>query len=152
MLRTLAVSVLWVVVTASGGTRLGSEGTRVAQTTPGNCETNSADLNTVAKEELNRDGVIVAVARLGNGETSRTHNRRRLRAVEQGLIASGLPAPRVVLAEGERVKGYGRVEMYAAGKLRMVLLANTNKAICTECCNPDPADIRPDRESQRRRR
>lgn len=153
MLRRSAVLVLWMLVTVSASVAQDSPtDTRVAKSVPGNCETNSAELDDLRNEALEgtaKDGVIIAIARLGNRETSRVHNRRRLLAVKGYLIKYGVPAQRIVMAEGERVDGYGRVELYAAGKLRNVLLTNPNKALCVECCDPDDADFYPYRRNKR---
>lgn len=156
MLRHLAVLVLWTLVAASfsfGQDRAAD--TSLAQTKPGNCEMNAALLDSVRKEaleETNRDGAIILIARLGNGETSRMHSRRRLLIAKDYLIKYGLPRQRIVAAEGERVDGYGRVELYVAGKLRLVLSANRNKPMCVECCDPDEADFYPYRTSKKQRR
>jgi len=153
MLRRLAVLVLWMLVAASlGFAQDRAADTRLAQTKPGNCEMNAALLDSVrneALEEGNRDGAVILIARLGNGETSRVHNRLRLLIAKNYLSKYSLPVQRIVAAEGERVNGYGRVELYVAGKLRVVLLANRNKPMCVECCDPDDADFYPYRRNKR---
>lgn len=114
------------------------------QTAPGDCEVNAAALDSVRSEalkEVREDTVVIVIARLGDGETSRTHIRRRLVAVKNYLRKYGLPAQRIVAADGERISGYGRVELYVAGKLRVVVLAHRNKSLCVECCDPDDADF-----------
>lgn len=128
---------------------------RFIQTAPGNCEINSALLDSMRNKALEAavgSSVVIVIARLGNGETSRIHNRRRLLAVKDYFGKYGLPSQKIVTAEGERVSGYGRIELYLMGQLRAAILANPNKAICVECCDPDSADIRTDRRSQKRRR
>jgi hypothetical protein len=126
-----------------------SQNTPAVQSTPDGCEMNSSSLNIVAKDELPRDGVVIAIARLGNGETSRLLNQRRLLGVKGGLIKSGLPEQRIVIAEGERVIGYGRVELYSAGKLQMTLLAFPNKVLCVDCCFDPPNALHQQRKKQR---
>lgn len=114
------------------------------QTTPGNCETNAALLDSVrteALQQMSNDKFIFAIARLGDGELSRDRNRLRLRAVKNYLTTSDLPARMLVTAEGERIKGYGRVELYVNGELRVVLLANRNKLLCVDCCDPSKSDF-----------
>ena len=153
MLRRVDVLVLWMLMAASISVAQDrAADTRLAQTTPGNCEVNAVDLDSVrseALEETNRDGLVIVIARLGNGETSRAYNRWRLIAVKNYLSRYSLPAQRIVTAEGERVNGYGRVELYVAGKLRVVLLANRNRSLCVECCEPDDADFYPYRRNKR---
>lgn len=151
-MRPLALIVLWTLGTASIGVAQDrAEDTRLVQTTPGNCEMNAAALDSVrseALEEANKAGVVIVIARLGIRETSAMQNRRRLQIVKTYLSKYGLESQRIVAAEGERVAGYGRVEFYVAGKLRVVLLANRNKPICVECCNPDDADLYRDKRNR----
>lgn len=127
--------------------------TRLVQTTPGGCELNAAALDSVRNEALEKvreDGVVIVIARLGNDETSRVHNRRRLLAVKGYLSRYGLHAQRIVTAEGERVSGYGRVELYIDGKLRIVLLANRNRGLCVECCDTGDVELYQYRSGRRR--
>ena len=153
MMRRLTVLVLWILVAASIAIAQDrSEDTRLVQTTPGNCEVNAAALDSVRSEtldEANRGGVIIVIARLGTRETSNTQNRRRLHIVKNYLTKYGLGGEKIVAAEGERVGGYGRVEFYVAGKLRVMLLANRNKPICVECCDPNASDFSPSRRNRR---
>ncbi len=152
-MKTLAVLVLWVLTTINiSFAQDRSTDTRLVQTTPGNCEINAAALDSVrneALEETNKDGVVIVIARLGNGEISHVYNRRRLLAARNYLSKYGLLAHRVITAEGERVNEHGRIELYVAGKLRVVLLANRNKPLCVECCDPDNADFYPYRRNNR---
>lgn len=73
-----------------------------------NCEDAKARLDNV-RILSGEEGVIVLVARLGRGETSRRVNRERLHAIWSYLHRGGrFPDNRLVKAEGERVRG--RVE------------------------------------------
>jgi hypothetical protein len=136
MSRLLPLLVICVLgVTSASAGQVPVESARSTQDKPGDCETNASNLNSVAQDELKGDGVVIAIARLGAGETSRTHNRERLLAVRYGLVKSGLPADRIVLAEGSKVTGYGVVELYVAGKLHTVILASRNKGLCVQCCD-----------------
>lgn len=68
--------------------------------------------------EAKIDETIFIIARLGTGESSRTLSRRRLYAPMHYLIETrGISKDKIVPAEGERVKGPGRVEIYVGGKL-----------------------------------
>src|SRR5918998_1576813 len=92
----------------------------LASTSPGSCEMNAVifdHMHSVISEGSVRDSLVIAVARLGNGETSRELNRRRLYNLRVRWRVFGLPANRLIVAEGERVNGYGRVELYISGKL-----------------------------------
>jgi hypothetical protein len=82
--------------------------------------------------------VIIAIARLGKGETSRELNRRRLYSVQAYLSKrAGVPEKSIVVGEGEPTAGYGRVELYAGGKLINLLLVQRNETLCVECCGID---------------
>jgi hypothetical protein len=62
------------------------------------------DIISAAVEQIKRGGVLVVVARLGDGEGSRELNRRRLYNVREYLKErGGLAADKIVAAEGERV-------------------------------------------------
>ena len=118
-----------------------------------NCELHSAFLDLVRNEALwgaGKGGVVIAISRLGTGETSRELSRRRLENVRVYLREQGLSGERLVVAEGERVNGYRRVEMYVGGKLIETLLANRNKDLCVDCCEMDELYY-PYRKERRRR-
>lgn len=108
---------------------------------PTDCESNRFRLDAYAKSfraTTNSNGVIIAIARLGSGEHSRELNRSRLYIVRATLIGDlKLREQDVVTAEGERVNGYGRVEIYLGGKLVDTLLVNHGKALCADCCYPE---------------
>jgi hypothetical protein len=109
-------------------------------TSPGSCEQNAAILDNmryVAAQGSGKDSLIIAVARLGNGETSRELNRRRLYNLGIYWKEYDLPVKRLILTEGARVNGFGGVELYIAGKLFDVLLVNRGKDLCVVCCGDD---------------
>jgi len=108
---------------------------------PANCETNRIRFDSYAKQFRttvdNHSGVIIAIARLGASERSGGLNRSRLYIVRATLIEDlGLREEDVVTAEGARVNGYGRVEIYIGGKLIDSLLVKHGKALCADCCYP----------------
>jgi hypothetical protein len=119
-----------------------------------NCEEHSASLDFVRQEALSdvgKDGVIIAIARLGTGESSRALNRRRLSNVSVNLRDHGFSVKRLIVAQGERVSGYGRVELYVAGNLSQTLYAVRHKDLCVDCCDIDERYY-PYRKDRRRRR
>src|SRR5947209_9208492 len=87
---------------------------------PRDCETNlirMEGVNKLATAEGNRDSVRIAIARLGDGEYTQRLNRRRLQNVLAVLTDNlGLRKERVVIASGDRVRGYGRIEVYVNGQ------------------------------------
>lgn len=152
--RLLVLGLVMLVAESIGYAQDRSTAMRLVQTTPGGCELNAAALDSVrneALEEVRGNGVVIVIARLGNSETSRVHNRRRLLAVKNYLSKYGLTSQRVITAEGERMSGYGRVELYVDGKLRTALLANRNRALCVECCDTNGVEFYPYRRGRRGR-
>jgi hypothetical protein len=105
------------------------------EASPTNCEQNSATIDQT--RSLSRESLVIAVARLGTGETSRSWNRRRLYNLGTYWKEHGMPAERLVLAEGEPVNGYGRIELYVTGKLFDMLLVRQNRDLCVICCGED---------------
>ena len=100
---------------------------------PLNCEMNLQhleDLRQMLANQANRDGLLIIVARLGNGEKQRDLSRRRLHNVRDGLTTNlGINVRQLVVAEGERVRGYGRVEFYLAGELVGALPVRRNSHV-----------------------
>lgn len=115
------------------------------QPSPGSCEDNISYLNAayVAANATGPNTLIIAIARLGDGERQRELNRRRLHNVRVYLTQFGWNrAPEAVItAEGERVKGYGRVELYVGGRLFDMIAVKNNGDLLVGSCEPD--DIRP---------
>jgi len=109
---------------------------------PRDCEINIIrieSLKKLAAVEGNRDGVVIVVARLGDGEYAEELNRRRLANVMTVLTDNlGMKKERVVMARSERVRGYGRVEVYVGGQLVDALLVHRGKDLCVACCDIDP--------------
>ncbi len=107
-----------------------------------NCERNLLYQDVVinaALEQTKEDGVLIVVVRLGDSEASRELIRRRLYNLRQYFKERGsrLVTERIIFAEGERVKGYGRIEYYLGGKLYERLLFPKNGYICHSCCGLD---------------
>jgi hypothetical protein len=108
---------------------------------PTNCEINIIRMEAVTKQAvqvITHEGVMIAIARLGDGERSREINRRRLHNIRVYLTSYQSFAPqKVITAEGEPASGHGRVELYLGGKLVDVLLVDRGKDLCVECCDGD---------------
>jgi hypothetical protein len=119
---------------------------------PGTCETRSATLDMTRNEVVSgagKDRVVIAIARLGDGETSRELNRRRLYNLRVHWNDYKLPAGTLVTAEGDRAKGLGRIELYVDGKLFDMLVPKPGKDLCVDCCDPDKR-LYPYRAARRR--
>ena len=103
-----------------------------------NCEMNVHLLDN-AHHLAGDDTIIIAVAHLGDGERNRELNRRRLHNVRAYLIDFAWKRPRatVITAEGERVKGFGRVDIYVRGRLWTSLAVRRNADLILGICEPD---------------
>lgn len=103
-----------------------------------NCETNIHYLDN-AHHLAGDDSIIIAVARLGTGETDPNLNRRRLHNVRAYLtqFAWKRAADSVVTADGERVEGYGRIDIYVRGGHWASLAVRRNGDLIVGSCEPD---------------
>jgi len=77
---------------------------------------------------------VFVIARLGSGEASRRLSRRRLRDVKTEFGNNWDPH-KIILAEGSRIKGQGRVEFYLGSELWFVSLIPRNADFCSLCCD-----------------
>jgi hypothetical protein len=131
---------LWLALLAFAGAAQGQNYDPSAKRYPGTCEEHSAILDMLRNKLMqgdDKEGVIIAVARLGDGERMRNLNRRRLYNLRVHFTDYGFPAQKLIAAEGKRVKGFGRVELYVGGKLIDVLLVARNGDLCVDCCDID---------------
>jgi hypothetical protein len=102
---------------------------------PVNCESDIAILDDASNQAGDRD-LIIVIARLVDGDQNRDLNRRRLHNVRTYLTQwDGRRNPaNVITAQGDRVKRYGRVELYVAGKLHWVVLIWPNADLIVGSC------------------
>ena len=137
----IAVS-LFISAASAGAVRKELVPAEQPQTTPGNCESNISTLS-LAHQAANEGRLLFAIARLGDGEYKRELNRRRLHNVRVYLTEFDWKRdPKtLIIAEGERVKGYGRVELYVDGRLFDIIVVKPNGDLLVGSCEPD--DIRP---------
>jgi hypothetical protein len=94
---------------------------------------------------------LIAIARPGRGDKMNNLNRERLRSTKAWLSKVKFPIDKLILAEGERVSGNGRVDFYIGGVLTHVILPRPNMGLCVECCPDNPFDFTPRRRRKRRR-
>lgn len=111
---------------------------------PDNCEGNSARLDVVRNKSgaAVENKITIAIARLGSGEQSHELNRRRLYTIRTYLTAMGLPSQKLITAEGDRVKAYGRIEVYIGGELVDVLSVKRCKDLPVGICDNNLEDRR----------
>lgn len=99
-----------------------------------NCESNKAWFDYIAVNSRD-DETIIIIAKLGSGEKSREYNRRRLHNLRTYLTyIRKLPKEKIVTAEGERVSGRGRLEVYLRGKQVIVFTLGHNQDLAGGDC------------------
>ena len=115
------------------------------------CEENKSVLDAVASaiRSQGKNKFVIIVARLGDGERGEILNRIRLKSltdyldrvhniVEEGhkiVRPTGQEIKNIVTAEGRRLSGKGRIEMYIDGKLAALIKFKRNekfRVICPE--------------------
>lgn len=134
--RLISACVLWLILVGFAAAQNGRD--PEAFVNIGNtCESNVARLDRIHSEA--GDGLIIAIARLGDGELTRELNRRRLYNIRTYLIYNrARKGKTIITAEGERVSGRGRVEVYVGGKLIDVLgIAQGEDILVGGCDGPD---------------
>ena len=102
------------------------------------CEMNNNYIDN-AHHLAGEDSTIIVIARLGSGENNREVNRRRLHNVRVYLTDYGWQRDpnTVVTAKGDRVKGYGRIDLYVKGTLWASLAVRRNQDLIVGSCEPE---------------
>lgn len=97
---------------------------------PVECDAAAGRLDDAVIETRRIEGAyLIIIARLGAGEPSRL-NQIRLANVEEYVLRRGSDL-KYVLAQGTRVKGLGRIELYIGGRLARVMPLQKNaKGYC----------------------
>jgi hypothetical protein len=97
------------------------------------CEVNLAQFDYLMAASPGLNSLIV-IAGLGNGEHSVRYNVRRLSAIKFRLKVDPKLSERLVTAQGERVRGRGRVEIYVNGELRLIYELKKNQDLKVGNC------------------
>lgn len=114
---------------------------------PQHCADRQATIHVIS-QKTPPDEPIIVIARLGDAETRSSLNQRRLHNVRvfwtEFLEEPGRRKPdTIILAEGERVKGYGHLEFYVGDKLvGVVKVARNADLTLGSCYPPDDSYIR----------
>jgi hypothetical protein len=85
-----------------------------------------------------KDKTFIIIARAGDKDSKRELNRRRLyniRAYMTQLMGEryGRDPEKIILAEGEPIKGFGQVEFYLDGRLVEVIKTRPNGDLIVDC-------------------
>jgi len=108
------------------------------KTKPGYCWYNQMQLDQIS-QHIPRDRRIIVIARLGDKDRKASLNTRRLNNV-RAYLTEGVAeqfrrsSDSIIIAEGERTNGYGRIEFYLDGRLIEVLkVYPTHDLAVAEC-------------------
>lgn len=85
-------------------------------------------------QRIGADEIVILIARKGTGERSKL-NRKRLDILRFYIDVSrgtSMPQQNIVTAEGEPLRGRGRIEVYLRGRLFMVFIFSRNKNFAPE--------------------
>lgn len=133
-LMVLSVAILCLLVVSHAAAQE-TKTPEVFFDTYNNCESNISWLDHV-HSEAGSDGLVIAIARLGDGEQSRRLNQRRLHNVRLYLEKVRGRAPKtIVTAESDQVRGRGRVEFYVGGKLKGALSVGRGEDLYSGSCD-----------------
>jgi len=106
----------------------------IVPATPRGCQRNTINIANLSALLATTKERVFVVARLGTGESSHQLNRRRLNHV-QIQFGQNKGTEKVILTEGERVKGQGRVEFYLGSEPYFVSMHARNSDFCAACCD-----------------
>ena len=98
------------------------------------CQQNTINIANLGALANTTKEKIFVIARLGTGETNHALNRRRLNDVRTQFDINWTSS-KIILAEGARVKGQGRIEFYFGSELMSVSLITRNGDFCSLCCD-----------------
>lgn len=74
---------------------------------------------------------LIIIAHLGNNERNNNLNWQRLKVAKE--FAKRYSMLNTISAQGKKIKGIGRVEIYYGGILRLVILAKRNEKFDETC-------------------
>jgi hypothetical protein len=102
----------------------------------------------VFAQKSDPDVLFIVVSHLGDVEAKPNLNIRRLHNVRTYLTEFILRKYRrkpetIILAQGERVKGLGRIDFYVKGQLYETLEIRRNDDLIVGTCYPDPVERNP---------
>jgi hypothetical protein len=105
--------------------------------TPTKCELNILYIDEALHEVKSSPSAIIAIAHPGDGESASVWNTRRLDNLERYVRSFRKSKVELVLAQGDPVRGLGRVNIYVRGQLFRVLTVARNKDLPVGTCLED---------------
>lgn len=127
-----------------------AQGARI-EANPTNCETHIAILD-IAHQDAGQAGLVIMIGHLGDAERSRELNQHRLHSARAYLTEyrAVRSAATIVIAEGERAAGYGRIDLYIGGKLHTSFAIGRNADLSVGSCEPAELDDARQRELRKK--
>jgi hypothetical protein len=104
---------------------------------PTNCEINILYIDEALAQIESSESPLIVIAHLGDGEESQTWNKRRLSNLQSYIKKFRSSKARIILAQGEKVKGFGQMNIYVNGQLFRTLVVRRNKDIPVGTCTDD---------------
>lgn len=128
--RSVFLMALWLIPVCAGQ---GGESARPVVGRDNHCEENRSFFDYIHVEAGNEP--LIIIARLGEREQGRALNWRRLHNIrEYFTYFREIPEQNIIVAEGEPIKGRGRVEVYLRGQLVAVFIVGPNQDLSgVEC-------------------
>ncbi|HZS07426.1 MAG TPA: hypothetical protein VFD58_21510 [Blastocatellia bacterium] len=145
MIIAAVISILLMIFQASPQTGY----PEAVEAVPDNCELTLAVIHAVSKQASSVNKPVILIARPGDGETAGRLHFQRLETMQMIMESLG-GIKDFVKAEGERVKGQGRVECYIDGKLALTVLAECNERLIVGCEVTDETFVRFRKKKARR--
>jgi hypothetical protein len=100
------------------------------------CQRNTINIANMKALARTKDERVFVIAHLGSGEASQYLNARRLRVVGAEFDQnSPMSRDKLILAEGARVKGHARIDVYLGSELYFVSYIPLNGNFCALCCD-----------------
>ncbi len=100
------------------------------------CQRNTINVANLKQIARIKNQKVFVIAHLGSKETSLNISRRRLKDIGAEFDqVSPMSRANLILAEGERVKGQGRVDVYLGSEVYFVSYVPVNGTFCSLCCD-----------------
>lgn len=131
--------VLLSVASCASSVTLAQNPSPEAEVIPANarrCQRNTVNIASLKQIARLKNEKVFVIVHLGSGEVSQRLNRRRLRDIAAEFDqVSPMDRNSLILAEGERVKGRPRADVYLGSKLHFVSYMPKNGDFCSLCCD-----------------
>lgn len=131
------ISVCWHAAAAQVKSESTPSQTQKIATEPTNCEFNIAILD-ATHAQAGSDSLVIIIVRLGQRESRNGLSRRRLHNVRTYLEEfAGRKPQTLITGEGDRVEGYGLIELYVKGQHFYTLKVRNNFDLVVGQCSYD---------------